>query len=194
MRRLLLYGLYAAQVLLKAPAPGLFQLADAAGRARLERAVSRKSRPPARDLTLRQRTVPRGERKNAGCQLSVFEGHAVHLSGSGVRHDELAAGKHQYVRGRADPQPAPGLAGGKAPCALSPRVPRLCSHARAMDRRRTRRVHDRYAVVLCQRKLHEHQRRAGAERPGFDSEFLQKGHRAAQEPASRPRRQLSGVL
>lgn len=97
-----------------------------------------------------KRTVPRGERKNAGCQLSVFEGHAVHLSGSGVRHDELAAGKHQYVRGRADPQPAPGLAGGKAPCALSPRVPRLCPHARAMDRRQTRRVHDRYAVVLCQ--------------------------------------------
>ena len=55
-------------------------------------------------------------------------------------------------------------------------------------------VHDRYAMVLCKRKLQGHQRRTGAARSGFDPEFLQKGHCPAQEPASRPRRQLSGVL
>ena len=72
-----------------------FARADGARRARVERAVSGKPRPSPRHLALRQRTVPRGERQDAGGQLSVFKGHAVRLSGAGDRHDELVSGQNE---------------------------------------------------------------------------------------------------
>ena len=46
--------------------------------------------------------IPRRERQNAGRGLSVPEGNALPLSGTGDRHDELAAGRSGTVRGCAD--------------------------------------------------------------------------------------------
>ena len=97
VRRLLFLGFHAAQIFAAAAAPGVFQLADAAGRPGMEPSVSGKPRPSARHLPLRQRKIPRGERQDARRLLSVPQGDAVSLSGAGDRHDELVPGQHEPV-------------------------------------------------------------------------------------------------
>lgn len=135
----------------------LFLMAGKAPRPGLELPLHRKPRPSQNRFPLRKRGILGAECQMSCRHVPVPAGDALHLSGAGDRHDQLAAGTRRHVRGRADPlhlRPHRAEAiGGGAPAPAVAFLPGLRPHAGAVGQQRKRRIHHRKAVVLCQPKL-----------------------------------------
>ena len=89
-------------------------LADGAAQPGLEQPLLGQPRPAARGVALRQRRrVPGGERQDAGDGAALHAGHAVHLPGRGIRHDQRGLWAHRAVQRPRNPA---GRRGARASC------------------------------------------------------------------------------
>ena len=161
-------------------------LADRARRPRLELPVLGQPRPAAGGLALRRRRrAPGRGGEDAGHDPALPARDAVRLPGRGARDDERAVGDDRGLPRHRVHQPLPRGGGrrggaGRRPALAAAHGPRQRPHARAVDRRASRRLHDRRAVAAGQPEPRRHQRRGGARGPRLGLPPLPAADHAAQ--------------